>query len=300
MRQQRGRALRDQAGDRRQRDRHLVQHRDIARRQRTELRLRTHDAQPSLGMAGVQRQEALLAQQRFLCHEGQPGGLGHLFVQRGVGLEPQRVEERGAQGGIGLLQQGRGKDVALPELVGVARQILLPAQGAEQEAALRIAVLRLQRRLAHARRQALAHELLVQREARGVEVVDASTLLPVDHEQQMRQLQRGAGVVDPRELQELRTAVQARQGIRSRRRLHGGIAARALLVGRRLARGLRQRGCHLPQQREKDTPRRHAWPPRGRTGSIHDAGSEGRRARIIRQRLRVGCAARRCRAWFGV
>ena len=111
---------------------------------------------------------------------------------------------------FGLAQQGSGELVAFPEFVGIAGQVALPAHRAEQEAPLRVAVLRVERGLGHARQQALvAHELLVQGMAGRVDVIDASGIAAVDHEDEVRHLQRRAWVVDPGQLHELRAAVDA-------------------------------------------------------------------------------------------
>ncbi|MNN56048.1 hypothetical protein D3C81_1709590 [compost metagenome] len=136
-------------------------------------------------------------------------------MERGIGLEADRLVEGGAYKLVGLLEQVRRQLVTFPEFVGIARQVALPAEGAEQEAPLPILVLRIERGFVQLRHQSRAtDELFVQFMTGRVDVIHAYRRATVDGEDHMRDLQRRADVVDACQLREAGTAVDARQVVR--------------------------------------------------------------------------------------
>ena len=247
MRERGRRPLGQHAGHGRQVDRHLAQHGNVVGQQRVQARGIVHDAHAAGGGAEVHRHVGLFADQRLLAHEIDARLLCHPLVQGGVGLELHGREEAGLHLGVGLPQQRRGELVALPEFVGEAPDVLLPAQRAEQETAIGHQVVAVDLAFARARREPrVAHEAHMQLVARRVDVVGAHRPgLAVDDEEHVGQLHRRADIVDARQPGEVALASQRRQ-----RRGHrgagddlrgGSLGLRLvlLLVVGRLARELR-------------------------------------------------------------
>ncbi len=107
-----------------------------------------------------------------------------------------------AQLGLGFAQQGACQLVAFPEFVDIAVDLRLPAQGAQDEAAPRVAVVAVQRVLAAAQQALGAQKAVVQLVTRGVDEIQPGRRLglAVHHKDHMGLGQRRAGVVDAGQL----------------------------------------------------------------------------------------------------
>jgi hypothetical protein len=194
MRQHGGRPLRHHAGHGRQADGHFAQQHDVPGLKIIHGFGLVQDAQPAHGLALVQRQIGLGTQQLGLGDCCNTGLLGHGFLLSGVGLEAHRGEEAGFQRSRRGLQQLGRELVALPELVAVVLERGLPAQRAENEAAARLAVIAVERRLAALQQAFGAQKIFVKRIARRVDEMQRRALaLAVDHKQHMG---HGAGWVE--------------------------------------------------------------------------------------------------------
>ena len=147
MRQGRGGAFSQQAGHRRQAQRHLAQHRNVVGRQRAGVGLGGQHAHPAHGLTGVQRQVGLGFDQRLLRDKFNARLLCAALVQGGIGLEPDGVKKAGLDLRVGLPEQRWRELVAFPKFVGEGANVALPAHRAKQKAPIGQQVIGVNRQL---------------------------------------------------------------------------------------------------------------------------------------------------------
>jgi len=136
MRQRRRRPRAQHAGHWRQAQRHFAQQHDVVGFQVIGPFGLVQHPQAADGTAGVQRQEALAGDHLGLRQQRQLQLLRHHLLLRRVGLEGQRLEEGLAQPPLRQAQQFGRQPVAFPEFESPAPAVRLPAERAQQVAAL--------------------------------------------------------------------------------------------------------------------------------------------------------------------
>lgn len=236
MRQRGGRFFADDACYGRQHQRHFFQDDNVVRTDIVKVVFLSDDAQCAYRFPPVQRQIRKILYQAFLGYEGDFALRGNGFLPQGIGFVTQRGEETVFQTTFCQFQQFGRDFVAFPKFVNVFLCAVLPADGAEQEAAVRAAVL-FEQFFAHRHRlQNLGEIVFVQTVFRRVDVIGAVVVFAVDKEENVRDFVFAVLFVNARKQVEIGTAADGGQRGRLRFDRRGGLAFVRLKI-RRLARG---------------------------------------------------------------
>ena len=238
MRQRGGRFFADDACYGRQHQRHFFQDDDVVRTDIVKVVFLSDDAQCAYRFPPVQRQIREILYQAFLGYEGDFALRGNGFLPQGIGFVAQRGEETVFQTAFCQFQQFGRDFVAFPKFVNVFLSAVLPADGAEQEAAVRAAVLFEQFFARRHRLQNLGEIVFVQTVFRCVDVVGAVVVFAVDKEEDVRDFVFAVLFVNTRKQVEICAAADGGQRGRLRFDRRGGLAFVRLKI-RRLARGRR-------------------------------------------------------------
>ena len=238
MRQRGGRFFADDACYGRQRQRHFFQDDDVVRTNIVKVVFLSDDTQCAYRFPPVQRQIRKILYQAFLGYKGDFALRSNSFLPQGIGFVAQRGEETVFQTTFCQFQQFGRDFVAFPKFVNVFLSAVLPTDGAEQEAAVRAAVL-FEQFFAHRHRlQNLGEIVFVQTVFRRVDVVGAVVVFAVDKEEDVRDFIFAVLFVNARKQVEICAAADGGQRGRLRFDRRGGLAFVRLKI-RRLARGRR-------------------------------------------------------------